>query len=273
MNISKDILSYIPKGYGDVVLQEGRNAVTVHVRYEYGTEVQDKIIGRITKEDGFIPNSDSIRMFNFEGRRKLVTGPYEIMDVVSKPIDASLDARFRDKAIYIKAIAKVRAATDVDVKELEDVLLSSAFSPLFESFDFEGFFSSLDRDGIQCFLQEHSATACSFISEIGNADMRNRAIVDVRSKLNSLVSSSREEGNDQIWSFFNLLSIIYYSDIIKFLLSKMAYSTCYACQLFNMASNLVYFDDGINGGKDISLGSLKEKKFLEDLNVLRTKYA
>ena len=187
MNFSKDILSYIPKGYGDVVLQEGRNAVTVHVRYEYGTEVQDKIIGRITKEDGFIPNSDSIRLFNFEGRRKLVTGPYEIMDVVSKPIDASLDARFRDKAIYIKAIAKVRAATDVDVKELEDVLLSSAFSPLFESFDLEGFFSSLDRDGIQCFLQEHSATACSFISEIGNADMRNRAIVDVRSKLNSLV--------------------------------------------------------------------------------------
>ena len=271
MSFSKVILSYIPKGYGEVALQESRDTVFVHVKY--GREKSDKIIGRITEEDGFIPNVDSVRLFNFEGRRKLVTGPYEIMDVLSRELDDLLDSRFGDKAIYIKAIAKVRAATDVEAKELEKVIFDSTFSSLFESFDLDGFFSSLDRLKIQRFLQEHSATACSFISAIKDADLRNRAIVDVRSKLNSLDHSSRSEAESDLWDFFNLISIIYYSDVIKLLLSKMAYASCYAFQLLSMASSLVYFDDGINGGKDISLAPVKDKKFLEKLNILRKKYA
>ena len=216
----------------------------------------------------FLKNEDASFLFSAK-----VSGPYEFLNHVSKELDGQVKKVFGDKAIYIEAIAKVRAVTDASVDEAISSLRGSAFTNLFESFDPVEFFSSLDRKEILNFLQSYSATACFFISAIRDTDLKNRAIVDVRSKLNSLVSSSREEGDDQIWSFFNLLSIIYYSDIIKFLLSKMAYSTCYACQLFNMASNLVYFDDGINGGKDISLGSLKEKKFLEDLNVLRTKYA
>ena len=84
--------------------------------------------------------SDRISKDAYVSMRKLVAGPYEIMDVISSDLDKELDSRFRDKAIYIKAIAKVRAATDVEIKEFASVLSSSTFSPLFESFDLDGFF-------------------------------------------------------------------------------------------------------------------------------------
>ena len=217
--------------------------------------------------------SDRISKDAHVSMRKLVAGPYEIMDVISSDLDKELDSRFRDKAIYIKAIAKVRAATDVDIKEFASVLSSSTFSPLFESFDLDGFFSSLDVKEIHCFLQEHSTTACSFISSISSVDLRNRAIVEVRSKLNNLNCSIRAEGRKDIWSFLNLLSILYYSDIIKFIKSKMAYADCYACKLFEIASSLFSVKDGSGEGRIIAFCSLKDRKFLEALDVLKMEYA
>ncbi len=212
-------------------------------------------------------------LLKYSGRKLMVLGPYEILNTVSRNLDGQLDSLFKDEAKYIKAIAKVRCVNDVKPDDLSKVLRGSAFSPLFASFDFEGFFSSFQIGEARFFLQKNKQSSCSFVSGIKDLDIRNRAFAEIRSKVNELDFSIRNSRYGEVWNFLNLISTYYYIDSIKFLIEKNFYSTCYAYQLFKMSSDLVYFDDGSGEGKLVSLASSKDKKFLDGLNVLHTKYA
>ncbi len=171
-----------------------------------------------------------------------VSGPYEFLNHVSKELDGQVKKVFGDKAIYIEAIAKVRAVTDASVDEAISSLGRSAFSNLFESFDPGEFFSSLDRKEILNFLQSYSATACFFISAIKDTDLKNRAIVDVRTKMNGLREGGATDIDVVVWRFLNLLSLLYYLCVISFMISSHSYSSSYAWQFLSVASGAA--DDG-----------------------------
>ena len=233
MNFIKLILSYIPVWCGNSSFSNA------------------ELNGKENSDNGadvIRGNSDSLSTLDGcsdSSGRKGITGPYEIINIVSGKLDGQVDSFFGDKAIYIKAIAKVRAVDDAGMNELPSLLCSSVFSSLFESFDLDGFFSSIEQEKIRIFLQSYSASACSFISRIKDVDLRNKAIVEVRSKLNSLISSSPDT---PVWELLNLLSMMYCSDVIRFLIGKMMYASCYAYELFKMASSSRLYIFGRSGG-------------------------
>ena len=197
----------------------------------------------------FLKNEDASFLFSAK-----VSGPYEFLNHVSKELDGQVKKVFGDKAIYIEAIAKVRAVTDASVDDAISSLRGSAFTNLFESFDPVEFFSSLDRKEILNFLQSYSATACFFISAIRDTDLKNRAIVDVRTKMNGLREGSATNMDVVVWRFFNLLSLLYYLCVISFMISSHSYSSSYAWRFLSIASGAA--DDGRN----CSLSSLMPVK-------------
>ncbi len=228
MCILKDKLSYIPALRGKSL---SKNNSTSSRRQcsslQTCSELRTTLPYNSSNGSSFAEGSEGLA-FN--------SAPYDFLDNISLSLDGQIKRDFGDKAKNISSIAKVRVVSNTTCDNLLSQILLSPYSSFFESFDLDGFFSSLDLEKVRSFIFKHSTTACSFISRVPDIDLRNRAIVDVRSKVNELAMSTDDSLHPEIWKMLNLMSLMYYANAIQFLVSKGAYSSCYACQLFDNAN-------------------------------------
>lgn len=203
-------------------------------------------------------------------REKTSVGPYEVFfSKAFKSLDGQLDRIFNDKAKYIKSIAKLRAFNDVEHKQPPLCSFVSSYSSLFGSLDLCDFFSSIDPDKIRKFLKSYSSFPSSFISSIRDCDLKGKAFMEIRSKLNSLACLDHDGISGLSFEFINLLSLMYYISVISLLIGKGLYGDYYAYSLLNVISKLKKGEDG----GFLSYFSDREKSLLECMKASAFKYA